>query len=249
MNPSQRPSRNSLLLSLSLLFVLLLPYVSAQTTYEGCYSVDNTLVANDTSIYQSKGRCSGEICGPMKYAVFGLSGSQCFCGNSIPSNQVTPDQCQQQCPGYPNDTCTSPLLGYGVNGRRWDWIFQCLVDGIGEVTRTSSFEDSLRCPIRDCYGSKSIVPNSLRYSWTYHHPMTKLTSRNYHHCYPDWIKFGRRCIRWSGRRNRYRSSRPCCDWRWRIHSHPSSTKSRLPKAVRKFVFRIVAGKFTSSVCA
>jgi hypothetical protein len=82
-------------------------FISAQTTYQGCYAVDDNLVANDTNIYQSAGRCSGIICGPKKYAVYGLtSASQCWCGNSIPTEQVSPDHCELTCPGYPSDNCT-----------------------------------------------------------------------------------------------------------------------------------------------
>lgn len=103
---SSRHSSNPLL---SYLFIAasFLSIISAQTTYQGCYALDNTLAVNDTSIYQSTGRCNGEICAKNKYAVFGLtSGSQCWCGNSIPQNQVTPDHCNLPCPGYPSDDCT-----------------------------------------------------------------------------------------------------------------------------------------------
>ena len=103
---SSRRSSNSLF-SYFILTTSLLSTVFAQTTYQGCYAVDSTLVVNDTSIYQSTGRCNGEVCGKAGYAVFGLtSGSQCWCGNSIPANQVTSDHCSLTCPGYPADTCT-----------------------------------------------------------------------------------------------------------------------------------------------
>src|SRR5205814_8328158 len=100
MNPS---IRLSFLLCLTILFIL----SSAQVTYQGCYSIDDTLVLNDTSIYQSKGRCSGQFCGPQDYPAFGLTaGGACLCGYSIPGHQVTADKCNSPCPGYPNDTCT-----------------------------------------------------------------------------------------------------------------------------------------------
>src|SRR5437667_12716007 len=99
MNLSLRPS---LFLCLTILFTI----SSAQVTYQGCYKVDDTLVLNDTSIYQSKGRCSGQICGPQDYPVFGLTtGGGCLCGYSIPEHQVKGDKCDSPCPGYPNDTC------------------------------------------------------------------------------------------------------------------------------------------------
>ena len=117
---STRHSSNSLF-SCFLLTTSLLSIVYAQNTYQGCYALDTNLVVNDTSIYQSTGRCSGEICGKNNYAVFGLtSGSQCWCGNEIPDSQVTPDHCNLQCPGYPADNCNITqkqirlILGGGV---------------------------------------------------------------------------------------------------------------------------------------
>jgi len=110
MNPStQLLSSSTTFFLLSLFFLSFLALLSsAQNTYEGCYTVDNTLVVNDTSIYQSKGRCGGQICSPSDYAVFGMMGDECYCGNSIPAKQVTGNFCNLQCPGYPNDTCMSP---------------------------------------------------------------------------------------------------------------------------------------------
>lgn len=110
MNPSQWPRRSSLstLLVFHITIAFLFTLSAAQNTYQGCYAIDssNTLVQNDTSIYQSNGRCGGQICGPEGYAVFGMTGgSQCWCGNSIPGDQVSGDHCSIQCPGYPNNTC------------------------------------------------------------------------------------------------------------------------------------------------
>ena len=109
------PRRSFFLCITTLFFIITTTLVSAQDTYQGCYVVnkDNPLVENDTSIYQSTGLCSGQICGPMNYAVFGLtSGSQCWCGNAIPGDQVTGDHCNLPCPGYPTDTCNSPFKKY-----------------------------------------------------------------------------------------------------------------------------------------
>jgi WSC domain len=113
MNLSRRSSftsairQNLIFLTITLLLVTL---TTAQNTFEGCYAIDNTLNETDTSIYQSRGRCSDTICAPKGFAVFGMTaGSQCWCGNSIPAVQVTPNSCNQQCPGYPNDTCTPSL--------------------------------------------------------------------------------------------------------------------------------------------
>jgi len=135
---STRHSSNSLF-SYFLLTTSLLSIVYAQNTYQGCYALDTNLVVNDTSIYQSTGRCSGEICGKNNYAVFGLtSGSQCWCGNEIPGDQVTPDHCNLQCPGYPADNCNIPHKTNQTDPRRRSRISQCLVNWIGKTSGRSS---------------------------------------------------------------------------------------------------------------
>ena len=92
--------------------------ITAQSVYEGCYAIDDNLNLTDTSIFQSQGRCGGAVCGPKGFAVFGMSsGSQCLCGNAIPVSQVTGDNCNVPCPGYPNDTCiSSPFLSVNLGG-------------------------------------------------------------------------------------------------------------------------------------
>jgi cell wall integrity and stress response component len=102
---------SSSLFTLTLTTLLASPFISAQTSYQGCYSVDDNLTPTNTSIYQSKGLCGGTICSPLGYAVMGMTaGSQCWCGNSIPATQVLGQNCNEQCPGYPNDTCIYPPL-------------------------------------------------------------------------------------------------------------------------------------------
>jgi len=104
-NSSRYSSQISILL-FSLLLSTLIPLISAQDTFQGCYAVDTTLVLNDTNTFQSTGRCGTTICGAKGYAVFGLtSGSQCWCGNSLPSTQVDTGKCTITCPGWKPDTC------------------------------------------------------------------------------------------------------------------------------------------------
>jgi cell wall integrity and stress response component len=106
---------------------------AAQNVYQGCYQLDSTLNLTDTSIYQSKGRCGGQICEVKNYAVFGMtSGSQCLCGNSIPAKQVTPDHCQIQCPGYPDDTCTSIFDEVNIGGGTG--YISVWLTGVGKLT-------------------------------------------------------------------------------------------------------------------
>jgi len=99
------PSRQSPITLLLVLLATFIPLITAQATYQGCYSVDDTLDVKNTSIFQSTGLCSTKICGPANYAVYGLSGDQCWCGNSLPTNQVSGDKCNTQCPGWLPDTC------------------------------------------------------------------------------------------------------------------------------------------------
>lgn len=73
--------------------------------YQGCYSFDNNLSIKNTSTFQSTGLCNLQVCGPEGFAVYGLSDNQCYCGNSLPSNQVDASKCYLECPGWQNDTC------------------------------------------------------------------------------------------------------------------------------------------------
>jgi len=89
-----------------LVLATLIPLISAQYTYQGCYKIDDTLTLNDTNIFQSKGRCGGEVCTPEGLAVFAMTnGGECFCGDSIPADQVEGDKCTLSCSGWANDTC------------------------------------------------------------------------------------------------------------------------------------------------
>jgi len=108
MNPPRQSS--SSLLFFALLLTTLISLVSAQTTFQGCYAIDDTLTLTNTSVFQSTGLCSNKICGPDNFAVYGLTGNQCYCGNSIPKVQVDGDKCNTKCPGWQPDTCGA--VGY-----------------------------------------------------------------------------------------------------------------------------------------
>ena len=130
MNPL--PSSRSLL-PLFVLLASLFTSIAAQYTFQGCYHINSTndpLTLNDTSIYQSQGRCGGQICAPNNYAVFGMtSGQQCYCGNALPTDQVAGENCNVNCPGYPSNICMSshpisPSLSLG-----WISEFNPLIGG------------------------------------------------------------------------------------------------------------------------
>jgi hypothetical protein len=152
MNPSASssaplPRRSSLSLSISLftfyLYLALALFItlSSAQTFEGCYAIDNNLVLNDTNTFQSKGRCDNTICTPKNYAVFGMTGNECYCGNSIPTLQVTPDHCNMQCPGFPNDTCITSSKHCFLTLRRWNRVFECLVDRCWKLGWKSCHDD------------------------------------------------------------------------------------------------------------
>lgn len=65
------------------------------------------------SIYQSDGLCHDNCKG--SYAFFIVQGSNCWCSNFIPADQVSTDNCNSQCPGFDSDWCGNPdqgLYGY-----------------------------------------------------------------------------------------------------------------------------------------
>jgi len=109
MNPSRYSSPLILSLSMFLLLTIFATLIRAEE-YQGCYAFDNSLSVKNTSIFQSTGLCNLQICGPEGYAVYGLSDNQCYCGNSIPSDQVDGSKCNLKCPGWQNDTCGA--VGY-----------------------------------------------------------------------------------------------------------------------------------------
>ncbi|KEF61864.1 uncharacterized protein A1O9_03435 [Exophiala aquamarina CBS 119918] len=68
-------------------------------------------------IYQSNGECQGHCQGSYAFAV--LQGENCWCSNYIPLEQVSTSDCNQQCPGFPDDWCGSTdagLYGYYLLG-------------------------------------------------------------------------------------------------------------------------------------
>lgn len=60
------------------------------------------------SQYQSNGACE-DNCSAYAYAV--LQGPDCWCSNYAPSQQVNTLDCNEQCPGYPDDWCGSTSAG------------------------------------------------------------------------------------------------------------------------------------------
>lgn len=82
-----------------------------------CYDRPSRILVTDllqvNDIYNSNGACATQCQGSYAFAV--VQYQNCWCSNYAPANQVDTSQCNQQCPGYPDDLCgnaNSGLYGY-----------------------------------------------------------------------------------------------------------------------------------------
>src|ERR1700737_2913625 len=124
MHPPRRSSLPSILL-FCLFLANLISFTSAIFTYQGCYTIDNIRSLNNTWSFQSSGWCGNHYAVPENFAVFGMSGAQCYVGDSIPANQVDGSKCSMGCPGYGNESC---IFIPEWADRRWcGWISDCLL--------------------------------------------------------------------------------------------------------------------------
>ena len=102
---------------------LTITYCSSQNTGSsfaaGMFRLVSCLVyhgANSVVVdaqFQSDGACQQTCLGSYAFAI--LQGSDCWCSNYIPAETVPPSSCNEQCPGFPNDTCGNSaegLFGY-----------------------------------------------------------------------------------------------------------------------------------------
>jgi cell wall integrity and stress response component len=101
--------------------VLYLRYAQAQTpesasqpklntpTYAGCYSSAGSLVDQGPWTYQTLGYCQPICVGALKPVLGLANGTNCWCGDSVPSaaTKVDDSQCDVSCAGYGTDTCKS----------------------------------------------------------------------------------------------------------------------------------------------
>lgn len=60
----------------------------------------------DHSIYQSDGLCH-DFCNEQEYALAIVQSEYCWCSNYVPDSddQVSVSNCQESCPGFPDDVC------------------------------------------------------------------------------------------------------------------------------------------------
>lgn len=74
---------------------------------KGCFSSSEPLEDQGSYTFQTQGNCQ-PICVGLEYTVMALvNGSNCFCGNKIPSKDslVDDDKCNTPCNGYDQDNC------------------------------------------------------------------------------------------------------------------------------------------------
>lgn len=75
-------------------------------------SPDNTGSNSVSSTYMSNGKCQDNCKGSYVFAV--IQGTECWCSNYAPSDQVSTSSCNTNCPGYPMEQCGNPSQGlYG----------------------------------------------------------------------------------------------------------------------------------------
>lgn len=77
-------------------------------TYMGCYNSSKGLTFDDTYPYQSSGYCHDQCATGQLKAVMGMiSGSDCWCGDSMPplSTKVSDSYCNVPCNGWQADNC------------------------------------------------------------------------------------------------------------------------------------------------
>lgn len=61
------------------------------------------------NIYQTLGLCNDHCQGKFAYAV--LQYQECWCSNDKPSEMVDVEDCNQTCPGYPDQKCGNKGAG------------------------------------------------------------------------------------------------------------------------------------------
>ncbi|KAM5435835.1 Cell wall integrity and stress response component 4 [Microsporum ferrugineum] len=98
------------LTSLLISILIWYPALSAGVDLDYCAKL-NTGSNFDSVVdgFQSIGACQ-KTCGS-SYAFAILQGKTCWCSNAAPGNTVPNDDCNQNCPGYPDDKCGSVSAG------------------------------------------------------------------------------------------------------------------------------------------
>ncbi|ODV61155.1 uncharacterized protein ASCRUDRAFT_35093, partial [Ascoidea rubescens DSM 1968] len=78
-----------------------------------CNSLNSAQSQVSVSIYQSNGLCQNH-CSDLNYAYAILLNKNCWCSNLTPDpdDDVSTSECNDSCPGYPDDSCGSVSDSY-----------------------------------------------------------------------------------------------------------------------------------------
>lgn len=71
-----------------------------------CATINTASMSGNHSIYQSDGLCH-DFCNDQAFALAIVQGEYCWCSNYVPDSddQVSVSNCQESCPGFPDDVC------------------------------------------------------------------------------------------------------------------------------------------------
>ncbi|KAF8459518.1 hypothetical protein BGX38DRAFT_1149234, partial [Terfezia claveryi] len=90
---------------------------SLEDTYIGCFkSAGGLTTSSGKETWQSSGLCRG-TCARLGKKYSGLTKKAfCYCGDTLPSesDEVSTDDCNLNCPGYPKDPCGSNSGDYTI---------------------------------------------------------------------------------------------------------------------------------------
>ncbi|KAK6218001.1 YmL10 [Pestalotiopsis sp. IQ-011] len=81
------------------------PVLGTETVH-GCYSSVGSLTLNGTSEFNTEGSCA-TACSGGGFAVAASQEMDCYCGAEYPAENTLVDdaECNELCPGYPNESC------------------------------------------------------------------------------------------------------------------------------------------------
>lgn len=81
------------------------PVLGTETVH-GCYSSVGSLKLNGTDEFNTEGSCA-TACRGGGFAVAASQEMDCYCGAEYPAENTLVDdaECNEPCPGYPNESC------------------------------------------------------------------------------------------------------------------------------------------------
>lgn len=81
------------------------PVLGTETVH-GCYASVGSLTSNGTNEFNTEGSCA-TACRGGGFAVAASQAEDCYCGAEYPAENTMVDdaECNEPCPGYPNESC------------------------------------------------------------------------------------------------------------------------------------------------